>query len=232
MAQTQRHDFSHAVGECLKLSDFLLHCCNVALTPYQREYRELLIRSALSGYAIMLPIQWSRQTGKTEANIHTAIALAVFNIRTLQRPYPVAIVTPSREEQAITVTRERLRHYAEILKPWLMVNYKIEFALAKGRKTNDYVFISSIGTEAPFHCVSASPSAFQKGQTQSLMFLEQVEDMDEYVMVNNILPFGAGSEIGAVTVLAGSATPKITNNYYFKKIHQQMERRAFARLGS
>jgi len=213
------------VGECLRLSDLLLQNCGVALTPYQTEYRELLITSALSGEAVELPIQWSRQTGKTEANVHTAIALAIYSIYWLDRNYPVAIITPSREEQSVIVTRERVRLYAERLKPWLTPMLGVEFVLDKGRRTNDYIFRNrNNGCEAPFHCVSASPSAFQKGQTQSLMFLEQVEDINDYVLENNILPFGAGSEYGAVIVLAGSATLKVTCQHYSNAIQQQMRK--------
>jgi hypothetical protein len=223
MSAQKTHDYRHAVGECLRLSDLFLQICGVALTPYQREYRELLIRAALSGHALIVPIQWSRQTGKTEGNVHTAIALAIYNIRWLQRNYPVAIITPSKQEQSVVVTRERLRKYADRLQPWLKPILGIDFALAKGRRTDDYIFVSSAGFEAPFHCVSASPSAFQKGQTYPLMFLEQIEDMDETVMKTNIFPFGAGSEIGAVIVLAGSATPKVANDYYFRAIQKQRE---------
>jgi len=223
MSPQKTHDYRHAVGECLRLSDLLLQICNISLTPYQREYRELLIRAALSGHALIVPIQWSRQTGKTEANVHTAIALAIYNIRWLQRNYPVAIITPSKQEQSVVVTRERLRVYADRLRSWLKPTLGIDFALAKGRRTDDYVFVSSSGFEAPFHCVSASPQAFQKGQTYPLMFLEQIEDMDEDVMKTNIFPFGAGSEIGAVIVLAGSATPKVSNDYYFRAIQKQRE---------
>jgi len=219
----QSHDYLHAVGECIRLSDVLLQICGVSLTPYQNQYRELLIRSALSGHALIIPIQWSRQTGKTEGNVHSAIALAIYNIRWLQRSYPVAIVTPSKQEQSVVVTRERLRLYADRLKPWLQAKLGINFELSRGRRTDDYVFVSSSGFEAPFHCVSASPSAFQKGQTYPLMFLEQIENMDEFTMLNNIFPFGAGSEIGAVIVLAGSATPKVSNDYYFRSIQKQRE---------
>ena len=212
--------FLRAVGECLTVSDALLYISGISLTPYQLEYRKLLVQSALSRQAIELPIQWARQTGKTEVNIHTSIALAIYTIRWLDHNYPVAFITPSREEQAVVVTRDRLRRYGERLKYWLTPNLGIDFALDRGRRTNDYVFTSSTGFEAPFHCVSASPSAFQKGQTESLMFLEQVEDINTEVMQNNIFPFGAGSDIGCVTVLAGSATPKITNNYYYDAIQK------------
>jgi uncharacterized short protein YbdD (DUF466 family) len=47
--------------------------------------------------------------------------------------------------------------------------------------------------------------------------------MDQFVMENNIFPFGAGSDIGSVIVLAGSATPKVTNNYYYDAIQRLRE---------
>jgi hypothetical protein len=217
MSPQKTHDYRHAVGECIRLSDLLLQICNVALTPYQREYRELLIRSALSGHALIIPIQWSRQTGKTEANVHAAIALAIYNIRWLQRNYPVAIVTPSRQEQSVVVTRVRLGLYADRLNTWLKIALGIDFALAKGRRTDDYIFVSSSGFEAPFHCVSASPSAFQKGQTYPLMFLEQVEDMDEEVMKTILFPMAAGQVLQSCRVLAGTPSMQIKNNYFFDK---------------
>jgi hypothetical protein len=217
-------NYHNAVGECLALSDLLLQICGISLTPYEVEYRALLVRSALSRRAVQIPIQWARQTGKTETHVHTAMALAIYHIRWLNHAYPVAIISPARQEQSVTVTRERLRGYAERLKRWLKPVLGIDFALDRGRRTSDYVFTSSTGFEAPFHCVSASPRAFQKGQTYPLMFLEQIEDMDQFVMETNILPFGAGSDIGSVIVLAGSATPKVTNNYYYEEIEKVRER--------
>jgi hypothetical protein len=206
------------VGECLTLSDLLLRICQVSLTPYQLSYRKLLIQSALSRHPIEIAIQWSRQTGKTETHVHTAIALAIYHIRWLNHAYPIAIITPAREEQSVRVTRDRLKAYAERLKPWLVPTLGIDFALDRGRRTNDYIFTSSTGFEAPVHCVSASPRAFQKGQTYPLMFLEQVEDMDQYTMETNILPFGAGSDIGSVVILAGSASPKVVNEHYYQAV--------------
>jgi len=212
-----------AIGECIGFSDLCLEKLGKHLTSYQLAYRWLLIESVLSGQALELPVQWARQSGKTETHIHVTMALAAYMTRWLCRHFPIAYIAPSREEQAVVVMRERLRENVEPLRSWLKVIFGIDFALDKGRRTNDYIFKSSTGFEAPIHCVSASPRAFTKGQTFPLMFLEQVEDIDEYVMKNSIFPFGAGSETGCLLVLAGSAAPRITNNYFYNAIHQQLQ---------
>jgi len=212
-----------AIGECIGFSDLCLEKLGKHLTSYQAAYRWLLIESVLSGKALEIPVQWSRQSGKTETHIHATMALAAYMTRWLCRHFPIAYIAPSREEQAVVVMRERLRENVEPLRTWLKVIFGIDFALDKGRRTNDYIFKSSTGFEAPIHCVSASPRAFTKGQTFPLMFLEQVEDMDEYAMKNSIFPFGAGSETGCLIVLAGSAAPKITNNYFHNAIQQQLQ---------
>ncbi len=186
------------------------------------EYRDLIIQSVLSGKAIELPIQWSRQTGKTETHVHATLALSIYMARWLQRDFKTAFIAPGKQEQSVVVTRGRLQTYATRLQPWLMPFLGIEVILGEGRRTADFIFRSSAGVEGSVRCVSGSPTAHVKAHTFPLMFLEQVEDMDEESMKNQIFPFGAGSETGCLIVLAGSATPQVRNDYYYKAVQRQI----------
>lgn len=200
----------------------MLQNCGIVLTNYQLQLRELIFQLALSGKPVELALQWSRQSGKTETFIHATIALAVYMTRWLQRSVRIGFIAPSKQEQTIVVTRSRMQTYINKLRPWLKPILGIEFVLDEGRRTADFIFKASSGAEAPIRCISGNPKASVKGHTFQVMFLEQVEDMDEESMKNNIFPFGAGSETGCLIVLGGSATPQVTNDYYYKAIQRQI----------
>ena len=222
MSQTQtpllQKDFQRAYHECLSLRDLLVKNAGVELTPYQLGLTALIFHEVLSGGPREISFQWARQTGKTEALVHATITLSTYFIRWLQRYYNVAFIAPAREEQSIVVTRERLQKYVSRLKPWLKPVLGIDILLGEGRRTADYIFRSSSGYEAPIRCVSANPKAFVKGKTEDLMIFEQIEEMDPEKMINDIFPFGAGSEWGCTRILAGSAAPVIRNWYYYQTI--------------
>jgi hypothetical protein len=182
-----------------------------------------MIKLGLSGLPVEFPIQWARQSGKTETHVHTTIALAIYNARWLQREFRIAFLAPSKQEQTVVVTRDRLQMYVSRLMPWLKPILGMDTVLGEGRRTADFIFRASTGIESSVRCVSGAPKAHVKAHTFQLMFLEQVEDMDEEKMKNDIFPFGAGSETGCLTVLAGSAAPKVINNYYYNAIQKQIE---------
>jgi len=210
--------------ECKALRDALLDATAVSLYPYQEPLSNLIIDKSLEGGPQEIPLQWARQSGKTETLIQSALPLALYNIRWLQRDFRIAFIAPSKEEQVVVVTRSRILRYARWLKPWLMTEIGVETFLDTGLRTADLIFRSSSGYEAPFRCISANPQAFVKGHTMQLMFFEQVEEMDETKMTEHIMPFGAGSETGCLSVLAGSCSPTIANDYYYRAIMERKER--------
>ncbi|MFH0849084.1 MAG: hypothetical protein V1857_06245 [archaeon] len=183
--------------------------------------RELLVRSALAGEPIIIPIQWARQSGKTEVLVHTVIALCIYFTCYLQQRYRIAFMAPSVEEQSIIVTRGRVQEAVLVLKPWLKPIYGVDIILGTGRRTADFIFRSSAGIEATIRCVSAGTRANVKAHTFDLMLFEQPEDMDPDKLANDILPFGAGSELGCLIIMAGSAAPTIRNTFYLTQIEEQ-----------
>lgn len=161
---------------------------------------------------------WARQCGKTETLVLTTITLNCYIPHWLMENLPVTFIAPARTEQTIAVTRERLQTYTTKLRPWLSAVLGTEIILGDGRRTADYIFHDSSGYEGRIRCVSANPQAHVKGHTSRLQLFEQVEEMDEWKMMNDLFPFGAGSEAGCVRVLAGTPSLEIFNDYYYKKL--------------
>lgn len=65
--------------------------------------------------------------------------------------------------------------------------------------------------------ISASPTAHPKGAGFKLLFLEQVEEIDEETMKSIIFPMAEGQELEQTLVLAGNPSIEVVNNYYREK---------------
>jgi hypothetical protein len=187
------------------------------LVDYQRKASTEIFRLVAAGGNQELPLLWARRVGKTEMLVDTALTVGVYWIHRLNLDFDVGLINPARNEQSVMVTRERLRERVAELRAYLELTYGIRTELGDGRKTPDFVFIDSTGCECRIRALSADPSAHVKGAGFNLMFLEQVEEMDEQVMKTIIFPMAAGQELESTQVLAGTPSLEVENHYFHER---------------
>jgi len=223
-AETKQRVFRQAYDEARAVRNIIIRNLGRQLYPYQLMLSNRIIGSVVAGGLHEIPICWARQSGKTEILVETTIALCIYVPRYLGRRFNVGIFAPSRTEQTIVVTRDRIREFAGTLKPWLAFACGTKTVLDAGLRTADYIFQDSNGCMGTIRCMSTQPKANVKAHTEQLQLFEQVEDMDEQKILTDIFPFGAGSETGCTRVFAGTPSLEIHNHYYYDKLMELEER--------
>lgn len=176
-----------------------------------------IARCALAGGNHELDMLWCRRFGKTEMLVQTGITLGLYWIHRLSANFLIGLVNPARNEQGIMVTKMRLQERLTQLEPWMNLTLGVHKILGDGRKTPDYILRDSSGAECQIRAISADASAHEKGAGFNLMFLEQVEEMDEQVMKTIIFPMATGEELESTQVLAGTPSLEVENHYFHDK---------------
>ena len=182
-----------------------------------------IARCVLAGGLHELDLLWCRRFGKTEMNVQTALALGLYWVYRCNQPFSIGLVNPARNEQSIMVTRARLQERITQLETWMLLTLGVAKILGDGRKTPDIILKhESSGAECSIRAISADASAHEKGAGFNLMFLEQVEEMDEAVMLTTIFPMVTGQELECTQVLAGTPSLEV-ENHYFHELSQKLE---------
>jgi hypothetical protein len=208
---------TRALHRTVTLRRILLDRLDRSLYDYQTSVSTDLIRASVYGNVQEFVIMWPRRSGKTEMIVITSLAIGLYFICELQEPYIIALVNPARTEQGVMITRQRLKEIVQKIEPWLRAVCKVTPELGNGRKTPDYILRHASGAECHIRAISANRSAHPKGAGFNLLFLEQVEEMDEQVMNEIIFPMAQGKHLNQITVLAGNPSIKIVNHYYREK---------------
>jgi hypothetical protein len=213
-SQTRTIKIDQAVLELVGFRRMLLRQLGTTFYDYQTHVSTAIIRAAIVGGNSELIMEWPRRSGKTEMLVDTALAIACYYIHRVQENFPIALVNPARTEQGVMVTRQRLKDNVAKIEPWLQLTMGITSVLGDGRKTPDFVLHDSSGAEAQIRAISADPSAHPKGAGFRLLFLEQVEEIDESTMKEIIFPMAEGERLEQILVLAGNPSQEVVNNYY------------------
>lgn len=83
-----------------------------------------------------------------------------------------------------------------------------------GEKPLIMCYMIQAGWNVRYRAISANPSAHPKGAGFNLLFLEQVEEIDEGTMKEIIFPMAEGEQLEQTLVLAGNPSQQVVNNYY------------------
>jgi hypothetical protein len=191
--------------------------CEITLTKYQLDAATAIFRAYLSDENLEEDMLWARRSGKTECLALAGIAIGIYELIINESNFLLGLVNPAKTNQSVMVTRKRMQERLEQLKPFLGT-LGITMTLGRGQKTGEiYLHHKSNNTRFDIRAISADPSANEKGEGFNLMFLEQVEDMDETTMKTIIFPMAAGANLKCTMVLAGTPALSIENEYFYKK---------------
>jgi hypothetical protein len=187
------------------------------MADYQRQCSTIILESVAKGGNIEIPILMARRSGKTDMTALTAMTVGVYYCRFLREDIDIGFINPTKTEQGIMVTRDRLRRRCLDVKGYLEIGLDVETVLDEGRKTADFIFIGPDHYEARIRAISADAHANEKGAGFQLSFFEQVEDMDEDVMKSILFPMAAGQVLQSCRVLAGTPSLEVKNNYFYDR---------------
>ena len=202
-----------ALLSMVALRRIIMQLLNRTLYDYQTQVSTDIIKAAVKGGNNEIAIAWPRRSGKTEMLVDTGLSIGLYWIHARHENYSLALVNPARTEQGVMVTRQRLKENVEKIQPWLS-HMGIEPVLGDGRKTPDFILRDPNGAECQVRAVSADPSAHAKGAGFNLLFLEQVEEIEEETMKSIIYPMAEGEHLEQILVLAGNPTIQVINNRY------------------
>ena len=168
----------------------------VDLYEYQKHPSNEIIRGVLENTGLTIPIQWSRQSGKTEAVVGTVAFLMIFYhelCRKFDLPktneFNIGIFAP-RLEQAKT-DFDRLKEYKRVFE-----YYGLEMVEANGNTIR-------LNNKTSCFCFTASPTSSPESKTLNLIILEEAQGLLDFKIENAILPMG--SNTNATVVYIGTA---------------------------
>jgi len=191
--------------------------CQCTLAEYQLATAYQIFEAHTTKHNSEVPMLWPRRSGKTETVTQTGLTVAVYEILIMGKDFQWGLVNPAKGNQSVMVTRERIQRHVRALAPWLYNACGIIVQLGAGRKTDDLILRNEQNNaECHIRAISGNPSADEKGAGFNLSVIEQVEDIDEVTMKAVILPMAAGSELQLTTVLAGTPSLSIENNYFYE----------------
>lgn len=216
---SQKIPAKKALLEVIAIRRMLGSHLNLPLVEPQLLVSTKICEAVIAGGSREVPLLWCRRFGKTEMLVQTAITLGIYWIHRLHQNFSVGLVNPTRNEQSIMVTKQRLQEHLAKLEPWLMT-LGVTKVLGDGRKTPEYILRDSSGAEFQIRAISANPSAHEKGAGFQLMLLEQVEEMDEETMKTIIFPMAAGKDLASTQILAGTPSLQVLNDYFRERTQQ------------
>ncbi|HYW01804.1 MAG TPA: hypothetical protein VE862_10050, partial [Candidatus Acidoferrum sp.] len=216
------HDPREIYFQLKEIRKNLCQHAGIYLKEFQeRASDEIFWKYSLGGNQEVVML-WARRSGKTECLVITGLCICLFEIHVnrpvmqgISKQFLWGLVNPSRTEQGVMVTRQRIKDRVESIEKWLLTDWGIHSELGDGRKTPDFVLRSdALNSEAQIRAISGHPTASEKGAGFQLMFIEQVENLDEQTMKTVIFPMAAGSELTLTKVLAGTPDLVIENEYF------------------
>lgn len=195
---------------------------DVTFYPYQEDISNRTINAVLQNLRltrnateedvkklrlIELPIEISRQAGKTTAVVHTAEILMTFVASEFNRPIRIGIFAPQIEQARTDF--ERLKNALRPVKE-LMISDDEEKRNVKERE-NAKTLVLPNGSM----CWIAPITTTSKPESQSfdLMIFEEAQDINDKIMMESVWPMGASTN--APRIYIGTAG---TRKCYFKKV--------------
>ncbi len=159
---------------------------------YQREFSNRIIRSVILNKGLMIPSEWTRQSGKTTDASATVCFLMIyyfpicekFGIKTTQQ-FNVGIFAPKFDQaySDFVMVRGMLRKIKD-------KGLNFDFESFNG----DTIRIKSL-QEPPktIYCMTASPTSNQESKTLNLIIFEEAQDLEDKVVDKAISPMGAST---------------------------------------
>lgn len=199
---------------------------NVTFYPYQEEISDAIIGALVQNLrltsgateedvkklkTIEVPVEISRQAGKTTAIVHTCDFIMVYfpTLFDLKRRLEMSIFAP-QVEQAKT-DFDRLKE--ALARSGVLVDTPDEVTPYKEENNSRTIVLPNGAT---CHIAPVSPTSLPESKSLALMIFEESQDLNDMIVSQKIFPMGATTN--APRVYIGTAGTRIC---YFRKLGQR-----------
>ena len=172
-----------------------------------------------------IPIEISRQAGKTTAIVHIIEFILIYFTKHFERPIRIGIFAPQREQAKTDFDRLK---YALAKTSILQVSYDEADKEQAKEESNAKTIVLPSGSSCYVFPVTATSKPESK--TLDLIVFEESQDVDDRIMMEQIWPMGASTN--APRIYIGTAGTRICHFYrlgqdgkaiklYFDKVAEQ-----------
>lgn len=178
---------------------------------------------------IELPIEISRQAGKTTAIVHTIEFIMIFFTRAFERPIRIGIFAPQREQAKTDFDRLKVALGRSTV---FQVVFDEEEKQQAKEESNAKTIVLPNGSSC--YIFPVTPSSKPESKTLDLIIFEESQDLADRIVMEQIWPMGASTN--APRVYIGTAGTQICHFYrlgqsgkalklYFEDIAAQREKK-------
>jgi hypothetical protein len=220
-------------------ADHLLIQHGIVFYPYQEKISDEILKALIQNLQITagsteedikklklieLPIEISRQAGKTTAVVYTVEFILTWLSVYFDRQIHIGIFAPQIDQAKTDF--ERLKVALRRIKEMIVVDEKTQQEIKE--QENSKTLVLPDGSSC--YIAPVTPTSKPESKTLDLMIFEEAQDIDDNILLNRIYPIGASTN--APRILIGTAGVKICHFYrlgqsgkaiklYFNEIIQQ-----------
>lgn len=185
------------------------------LSHSQKKFARLVLKSVLNNEGKSIPVEFSRQSGKTEClalivdflSTHYTDIVKKYNLPNMGF-FNIGIYAPQKEQAKTDFDRIKEFLISDDAKIYGFKTNEFNGTTIKLRKKN--------GFPIDIYCFCASPTSKTESKTNNLIVLEEVQDMFDKKIDTTIIPTGAATN--ATIVYIGTA------GYQRKRFYDLIER--------
>ena len=192
---------------------------NLELYPYQEEASDLILEAFIRNQEIIrtskrieeldidkVAMEFSRQSGKTTAIVHTVEVILIYLTQLYARPFRIGIFAPQREQASTDFERLRL------------ALSKVSELQIIPEKENAQTLRMPDGSEC--YIFPITKTSHSESKTFDLMIFEEAHNINDHIMQNDIWPMG--SSTASPEIYIGTAG---YHKCYFKKLLETSEQK-------
>jgi hypothetical protein len=200
----------------LDLRDRHLKLHEINFYPYQREFSDRIIEALVNNYQIIqradpeaikkmeaeeIPVEFSRQAGKTTALVHTVDFLLTYWPLITKKDFAVGIFAPQREQAKTDFDR---------LKRALQISGRA-FRFEPIEANAQTLRLETGGIVAECYIFPVTPTSKPESKTLHLMIFEEAQELADSLLIPTIFPIGAATN--APRIYIGTAGTRICRFY-------------------
>lgn len=207
--------------------EYIKNVHDVTFYPYQEVISDRIIQALIENLRITagaseddikklrrheIPIEISRQAGKTTAVVHTIDFILIFLTEYFKRRITIGIFAPQREQAKTDF--DRLKEALYRSSPLFATNEAKERAFKEQSNANTLVLPNG----SSCYIFPVTPTSKPESKTLDLIVFEESQDLDDRIVKEQIWPMGANTN--APMVYIGTAGTQIV---YFYRLGQGKE---------
>lgn len=156
---------------------------------------------------VEIPIEYTRQSGKTTSIVHTVEDIMIFLTRTFRRPLAIGIFAPQKEQAKTDF--DRLKTALEkTRKDLVVIDHDLERRVKEESNSKTIV----IGNGSSCYIFPVNQTSKPESKTLDLIIIEESQDVNDTIIKQQVLPMGASTNAPVVRI--GTAGIRLCDFYW------------------